>query len=290
VATPSDVLTAIERISRDASAADGAEPLDEGAWRRLTHHASELAVHVEDDGFTVVDGDLLHLVVAPAHRGSGLGSRLLDAALDQQPRIRQAWSHGDHPAAAALARRTGFDRVRELWVMRRTMAGLSGPPMTDELLTNPAVHVRSYRPDDEAELLRVNAAAFADHPEQGSMDHAELAERMAEPWFDAAGLLVGASPEDDHHLLGFHWTKQHSPTLGEIYVIGIDPAVQRFGVGRTLVNAGLEHLRRLGLSEVLLYVESDNERAVRLYDGVGFTHAASDTHVMYARGVSAPGS
>ena len=57
------------------------------------------------------------------------------------------------------------------------------------------------------------------------------------------------------------------------------------GLGRTLVDLGLRHLRASGLDDVLLYVEADNTRAVSLYDGLGFTHAAADTHVMYARPV-----
>ena len=83
-------------------------------------------------------------------------------------------------------------------------------------------------------------------------------------------------------LLGFHWTKRHSATLGEVYVVAIDPAAQGRGLGQTLVDAGLRHLRDGGADEVLLYVESDNLPAVRLYEGLGFTHAAADTHVMYA--------
>jgi mycothiol synthase len=50
-----------------------------------------------------------------------------------------------------------------------------------------------------------------------------------------------------------------------------------------LTVAGLDHLASVGVSEVLLYVESDNEPAVRLYGGLGFTHAAADTHVQYRR-------
>ena len=126
----------------------------------------------------------------------------------------------------------------------------------------------------------MNAAAFAHHPEQGSMDADELAERMAEPWFDPAGLLVAA---DGDRLLGFHWTKRHSATLGEVYVVGIDPASQGLGLGKVLVDAGLRHLRDGGAEDVLLYVESDNVPAVRLYEGLGFTHAPADTHVMYVR-------
>ena len=269
-------LRAIEDVSRASTEADGVEPLDEGAWRRLRHHSDELEVTLEPGaGFAVVDGDLLHLVVAPDHRRQGVGTRLLAQAVGERAGPWQAWSHGDHPAAAALARRTGFDRVRELWVMRRSLAGLTETPSGAG-----AVPLRSFRPGDEAEVLRVNAAAFAHHPEQGSMDADELAERMAEPWFDPAGLLVAA---DGDRLLGFHWTKRHSATLGEVYVVGIDPASQGLGLGKVLVDAGLRHLRDGGAEDVLLYVESDNVPAVRLYEGLGFTHAPADTHVMYVR-------
>jgi mycothiol synthase len=272
-------LPVIETISKASAAADGAEPLDEGAWRRLRHHGGELSVSIDGDaGFSVVDGDLLHLVVAPDHRGTGLGSRLLAQALGEHPGVRLAWSHGDHPAAAALARHTHFERVRELWVMRRPLEG-SGEPARPA----PGIEIRAFRPGDETELLRVNAAAFAHHPEQGSMDAAELAERMAEPWFSAADLLVAVEGERMH---GFHWTKQHSSTLGEVYVVAIDPDAQGKGLGQVLVDAGLRHLGSLGLDDVLLYVESDNTPAVRLYEKLGFTHAAADTHVMYERGDS----
>ena len=66
--------------------------------------------------------------------------------------------------------------------------------------------MRGYRDDDRDEVLRVNAAAFAHHPEQGSLDAEGLAARMAEEWFDPAGLLVA---DAGGGLRGFHWTKQH---------------------------------------------------------------------------------
>ena len=65
--------------------------------------------------------------------------------------------------------------------------------------------------------------------------------------------------------------------------MAIDPAAQGQGLGRVLTLAGLRHLHGLGVGEVLLYVESDNAPAVHVYAGLGFTHAATDTHVQYRR-------
>jgi mycothiol synthase len=112
------------------------------------------------------------------------------------------------------------------------------------------------------------------------MDADDLAARMAEDWFEPAGLLVADTGEG---LSGFHWTKQHDADLGEVYVVAIDPAAQGQGLGKVLTLAGLQHLHELGVSEVLLYVESDNAPAVRVYSGLGFRHADADTHVQYQR-------
>ena len=120
---------------------------------------------------------------------------------------------------------------------------------------------------DEADWLAVNARAFADHPEQGRITRADLDERMAEPWFDPAGFLIG---ERDGRMIGFHWTKEHPGGLGEVYVLGVDPEAGRGGVGRALLLAGLRHLRTEGDTEVELYVEADHAGPVALYTRAGF--------------------
>jgi mycothiol synthase len=140
------------------------------------------------------------------------------------------------------------------------------------------IAVRGYREADAEGVLAVNAAAFANHPEQGALDRRGLDERMAEDWFDPAGLLVA---DRDGEVVGFHWTKRHPDGTGEVYVIGVAPSMQGSGLGKALLVAGLRHLADRGSPEVLLYVESDNP-AVRLYESFGFTHEARDTDVMYA--------
>ena len=253
----------VASVRADATTADGHDPLDEQAALLLKHHGlSGSRLWTTDHGFALLHGDALDLAVAPGARGHGEGTALAAAAAGSG--VRTAWSHGDHPAARALAARHGFSATRELWVMRRAIAGPTAEPLPD---LPPDAGVRGYRPEDEAEVLRVNAAAFAHHPEQGALDAAGLAERMAEPWFDPAGLLV-ATADDGASMLGFHWTKQHSADLGEVYVVAIAPEAQGRG---------------LGVSEVLLYVESDNLPARKIYERLGFTHAARDTHVQYTR-------
>jgi mycothiol synthase len=237
----------------------------------LRHGLGGSALWVDHDGFALLRGSELDLAVAPEARGHGVGTALAEAALAEAPPGVTAWSHADHPAARALAARLGLVAARELWVMERGAGPVEVPDVE-------GVTIRGYRPEDADEVLRVNAAAFAHHPEQGSMDAANLAERMAEPWFDPAGLLVADAGDG---LLAFHWTKQHSDTLGEVYVVAVDPAAQGRGLGRAVTAAGLAHLASLGVRRIILYVESDNTAAVATYSRLGFLH--SSTHVQYAR-------
>jgi mycothiol synthase len=227
---------------------------------------------VADGGAALLRDDALDLAVAPDARRRGLGSALAEAALADAPEVVTAWSHSDHPAAAVLARRLGFEPTRKLWVMERDAARVDVPHVE-------GVTIRGFRDSDAAEVLRVNAAAFAHHPEQGSMDEADLAARMSEPWFDRAGLLVADLGD---RLLAFHWTKQHSASLGEVYVVAVDPAAQGRGLGRAITAAGLEHLAARGVGRIILYVESDNDPAIATYTNLGFRHTS--THVQYSRG------
>lgn len=268
----------IADVAAAAELADGVAPLDEATLLALRHDSAGVRRWVRDRAFALVVGTDLSLVVHPEARRNGQGRALLEEVLAEVDRAGlRAWSHADHPGAARLATTHGFDRVRELWVMRRS----SAVPLGD-IAVPEGVTVRGYRDDDKEQLLRVNAAAFADHPEQGGMDAANLAARMAEPWFDPDGLLV--AEDRDGSILGFHWTKQHSPDLGEVYVVAIAPEAQGRGLGGVLTLAGLHHLAGRGVAEVLLYVESDNRPAISVYRRLGFGHEARDTHVMYRRG------
>jgi mycothiol synthase len=293
------VAAELRRVVDAATAKDGAAPLDEAALLRLRHQGLAGSVlHAAGSpmsGFAWVHGDAeaeLALLVAPDARGQGAGTALLRDALAARTAdvdSMTAWSHGNHPGAAALADRFGFERVRDLWVMRRSLTDLPA------VHPHPGVEVRAFRPGvDEAAFLELNAEAFAGHPEQGRMTRADLDQRMAEPWFDPAGFFVAVSTEAtdggdaERELLGFHWTKVHDgqAPVGEVYVVGVSPRAQGMGLGRLLTLTGLHHLAGRGLGQVLLYVEADNTPAIATYSNLGFTHAAPDTHVQYRRTVT----
>ena len=160
--------------------------------------------------------------------------------------------------------------------------------------------------DDET-WVRLNAAAFSRHPEQGRLTVADLHERMAQHWFDPAGLIlvVDDATGRSSPSTGPRWSRavvlrrahgsgtaadqrrrdRAGPRFrdgevrdgtGEVYVVGVDPAYQGRGLGGPVTRLGLAHLARLGLGEVELYVDGDNTAARRTYERLGFTDAAVD--------------
>jgi mycothiol synthase len=216
------------------------------------------------------------LVVRPEFRNQGIGGELLQALADRARPLR-VWSHFDDPAAAQLAEKYGFKRVRELHRM-----GLDFPGDFAEPQLSNGVRLRAFVPgQDEQAVVAVNARAFSWHPEQGQLTVQDVLATERESWFDPEGFFLAVDADDK--VLGFHWTKVHPdrPGLGEVYVLGVDPSAQRRGLGQTLTAIGIQYLaRRLpGSAEptVMLYVESDNIAAVRTYERLGFTTYSVDT-------------
>ncbi|MEH3154457.1 MAG: mycothiol synthase [Gordonia paraffinivorans] len=223
---------------------------------------------------------MIEAAVDPDHRGLGRGKSLLQAAFDAASGTTRVWAHGDLPAAQALASSLGLKPMRELLSMRRPL-GDSELPLPDLEVPDDLV-LRTYAgPADDAEILRVNNAAFAWHPEQGGWSQDEIDARTSSDWFDPEGLFLVFDRSDPDTLLGFHWTKVHpatddEPEIGEVYIVGVDTGTQGRGLGRLLTLAGIAHLERTGLTVVELYVEGDNAAALHTYERLGFSRHSVD--------------
>jgi mycothiol synthase len=91
-------------------------------------------------------------------------------------------------------------------------------------------------------------------------------------------------------MIGFTWTKIHGghthehdgdkhdhDPIGEIYITAVSKPGT--GLGKVLSETALAHLKRSGLTSAMLYVDAENERAIKLYQSLGFSESGQD--VMY---------
>lgn len=176
-----------------------------------------------------------------------------------------AWRGTDRTAAQQL----GLHRARLLVTMERQLSADDrahwSPPDDVEL-------VRFRRGVHEDRWLDANRMAFAEHPETGAIDRADLERRLDEAWFDPDGFLLACDPAGD--ILGYCWTKLHPHGVGEIYIIGVVPTARHRGLGAFLLNSGLADLAgRQGATTALLYVDGEDADLRSFYEQRGFTRS-----------------
>ena len=301
-APPADTISQLRRIMSDAAAHDGFSPISDQAFIAAERGERELHRFDGDDeeavAFAVIGGGELDVVVHPEARAEGVGSTVIAKLLGEAPVVGElrAWAHGENPAATTLLERSGFVPVRELLRMTLDPSLLPAP---SEAPVSPAEYADGYHtaPFEPAisqqaeEWVRVNAAAFASHPEQGKMTLDDFTSLTREPWFDAEDLMLcytkaGSTRAPKGHVAGYAWVKtvkdqhtasaeepsgSHHRTECELYAIGVHPEHAGHGLGRALLGSVLARMAQHRPERVSLYVDGDNTRAVELYERQGFT-------------------
>lgn len=297
----------VAALAERAAAQDGAEPLPEQALLAVRRPGGGEHAHLLIR--TSEGGDLLgyaqvdlgggepyatEILVDPEARRRGLGSVLLSAArtlpVDGEtlgPAHEGApahpvavWSHGDLRQARAFALARGLHRHRELHVLARPVADGDAAALQDEFAPE-GLRLDRFRPGvDEEAWVRVNAAAFADHPEQGRMRVADLRARQGQEWFDPARLYLvreagsgteAAEVDAAADPLAFLWMKQEPGEQdAELYVLGVHPDAQGRGLGGRLTRVALADTARHGAARTILYVDGDNAAALATYRRAGF--------------------
>lgn len=276
-------MTAAEEllaIADRAASYDGVDPFSEQTRLALRHTDPQHIITSDDvvtAGAYVADDGAVELVADPDNRRHGFGSKIVREVLAQTADAR-FWAHGDLPGAQALAAGAQLTVVRNLWQMGR---GVDASPAIEKPDVPAGFSVRSFEVGDEDAWLDLNRRAFDYHPEQGRMTRQDLDERMAETWWDPAGLIL-VFDDASGELAASHWTKVEPSELdtGEVYVVAVDPGHQGHGLGKLVTGLGLDHLRSRGVRHIDLYVEGDNEAAVATYRRLGFERTGVD--VMYA--------
>lgn len=294
-------------ILEAAEAHDGAPPVSDQALLAVQQGERTLTLFSIGGSATpvavgIVGEGEVDLVVHPESRGQGIGTAALRELLEEAgSEPVRAWAHGENPAADALLARAGFTPVRSLFRMALDPAKLPAAHDEHSAYSAPTgFAIRPFNPDspaDAAAWVRVNAAAFATHPEQGRITEADFALQRAEPWFDANDLLLLEAEDADgagraETLAGSTWIKtvrrsDADSTSGaaantvstsgdashvetELYAIGVDPIYAGRGLGRVLLGATLARMAAHRPDRVTLYVDGENERAVNMYLAAGF--------------------
>ena len=278
---------------------DGTPPIAEHVLLHLRHggdksdshivfeEANQVIAYAHLDATDLVAGPSVEAVVHPNHRGKGLGSLILKEAIEVCGDKTRIWSHGDSPAAKAIAASLKLERLWSNLLMSKSLGDIQ--PVTSNY------PIRIFIPDfDNQAFLSLNNKVFANYPDQGGWSEDDLKVRLNESWFEKEGFFVA---EDKGELIGFCWTKIHGAhthshsdqdddhghdALGEIYVLAVNPDYKGQGVGRDLTITGLNYLKYQGLNNVMLYVGVENKPAFNLYKSLGFNEFGSD--VMYRVG------
>lgn len=279
----------LEELAEQAERVDGMAPLSEQFLNgltdsRLQHRQLVAWVDKKPCGVAGLDGSTAELFIAPDFRGQGYGALLYDAAAET-PNL-QAWAHGNLPAAQALAHSRGLQVTRKLVVMGiggEELAAVARPEDVPLTALNYSESVAKWGQEFvEEQWLKANNEAFSWHPEQGGWDIDRLHRGMEADWFDPADLLFLWDTAGDPVLAGFHWTKWHAeeaPGFGEVYVVGLAADYRGKKLGGPLLQIGLRRMVEKGAQRVILYVEADNDPALKAYERLGFK--VDEEHVVW---------
>ncbi len=227
-------------------------------------------------GRVILDG-----AVHPAYRGRGVGSRLLQIAIDHSRKlgakavqipIAQGMGAGEH-----LVREKGFRVVRRHWQM--SLAEYGG----GALQIPHGFELGHFIPGDEESLCALQNLAFAGGWGFRPNTVEDIRYLVSTSCCHPEGILFIS---EGRRRVAYCWTMDH-PTQkekGYIRMMGVDPDYRGRGLGRAITVAGIEYLGQRGMKEIELSVDSRNSDAKRLYLSVGFKRKG--TTLWYQRRLS----
>jgi mycothiol synthase len=213
-----------------------------------------------------------YLIVEPEYRRQGIGRRLAAAADELSiakgdGRLHLAPPQGSD-AAVEFLRAIGYRYQSSLWELR-----LPAETAVAEPAFPASIALRHYEEADIENYVDLFNRAFVSHPSPISMT-VEMARQVhALPDFALSEIML--VDETGHPSSPIAFTRisvdpDHIYRRCEVMFIGVLPEWQGKGIGSNLLLWSVHALRDRGCADITLAVEAENERALRLYERVGF--------------------
>ncbi len=214
------------------------------------------------------------MVIHPDWRDTGLAETFYQM-MERDARARGAnelrlGPSQQHTWLIDFLKQRGYQPERYFWEMRLPAE------MTVEQPQLPAgFTVRTFvRGQDEPAFMQARNGSFAEHYASIERNLDEIIAITNMATFDPASLFLAFADNGD--VAGLCWTAinpdenaARGEQVGWVHTLGVVPAYQRHGLGRALLLIGVQHLRQF-VPIVELGVEGLNEKALPLYEGVGF--------------------
>lgn len=263
-------LAAVADLEHEVVAHDGGRlKLDWGTLRDRSGERVEDLLWWDGDrlvgflGMYAHGGEPVELsgMVAPGHRGRGIGGQLLDAALDlardrgHDPRLLVL------PGSSGAGRHLAQVRGGTLHHSEHALA-LTGEP--DDAPEDARTALRPAVTDDAATVARLLEAGFG--VPRTHVEEQLASEREPTLVIERDGVPVGTL------------RVAREGTGADVYGFVVDPAWQGRGIGREALRRVCRRLRAEGVERIGLEVEVDNERALGLYTSVGFTRVTTEDY------------
>ena len=276
-----DVLAALDRLE----ARLGLPRVEAAEQRRLAARAAGIGGGSGDTGWTPHRIDGWYLGLRP-HLGTasvGEAGRLTDGPIAVPltaaagAGATRVWLRGAVPADVAAAGEAGWHVRRTLLVLGRGLDARLDPPAPEGMRLAPLADVgpaavahlldRAY----EGPVLR---GLVEQDPDAGPWTTDRFHRVAATALTDPSDLLLAV--DAGGQLAGAHWTSRRAHATGEVFNLAVDPDHGGRGVGAWLLGAGMAHLTRLGLRQVVLWVDEMNIPARTLYARAGLTERGRD--------------
>ena len=231
--------------------------------------------------------------------GTAVRLLYLSPAAANADRYREALSLAERsagPVAFAPGPLAGLSRTEESSLMRSLGFAPYGRsemalPPTAMVAAAPAprgAQVRPVGPSDEPRLARLHERAYRDHLDRflalEDIDPTRDAERQVRDYFSGrygelltpGSSLVSLDGETVAAVLS-------TQRAGQALIIDVmsDPAHQGEGYGRAALSDALAALRERGENVIVLNVTEGNDRAIRLYQRLGFVRTMGPTQEWY---------